>query len=140
MHKLITCGRCHLSFHMAVRSEYDFSQVSILLTLPSRSLLIFYLLLVMCSVWLNVKLENICMCEHEHGCMGHSVSLQLCERVCPQEHPRSPCCLSCHLAYLASLYPSCLSAVLPNLPTSTCLPAPTKQVSQIWQHSQHTVC
>jgi hypothetical protein len=63
----------------------------------------------------------------------------LCECVCPQEHLRCPCCLSCLLAFLANPCLSCLLAALPNLLTSTCLPALTKEVSQIWQHCSHTV-
>ena len=62
-----------------------------------------------------------------------------CASVCPQVRLRCPCCLSCLLAFLANPCPSCLLAALPNLLTSTCLPAPTKEVSQIWQHCSHTV-
>lgn len=62
-----------------------------------------------------------------------------CVRVCPQERLRCPCCLSCLLAFLANPCLSCLLAALPNLLTSTCLPAPTKEVSQIWRHCSHTV-
>lgn len=54
-----------------------------------------------------------------------------CVSVCPQERLRCPCCLSCLLAFLANPCLSCLLAALPNLLTSTCLPAPTKEVSQI---------
>jgi hypothetical protein len=92
-------------------------------------------------------------CERfkSHGLLDVSVGLYahrsvttlcmrwLCECVCPQEHLRCPCCLSCLLASLANPCLSCLLAALPNLLTSTCLPAPTKEVSQIWQHCSHTV-
>jgi hypothetical protein len=155
MHKLIPYGRFHLSFHMAVMSEYDInSRRSVTNTMSFSSLYLpacfwFSICCWRCTQFVCNNLAKYKAWEYLHvwartrnvreGCMGHSVSLQLCECVCPQEHPRSPCCLSCHLAYLASLCPSCLSAVLPNLPTSTCLPALTKQVSQIWQHSPHTV-
>jgi hypothetical protein len=62
-----------------------------------------------------------------------------CVSVCPQERLRCPCCLSCLLAFLANPCLSCLLAALLNLLTSTCLPAPTKEVSQIWRHFSHTV-